>query len=127
MKEDSKLTILYTLKGIQPYDPAKGYVALLLSPLDKITQTQQRRYPGNVGVVGMGKSGPIPPEDMRQIQEMIEGFTGRKKNHDEDRDIILIEPEAEYQKRKWNYGDLIEATFVKVDDKQDKAAEEQTE
>lgn len=122
--EESKLMILYTLKGIQPYESAKGYVALLLSPLDKITSTTQRRPSGNIGVVGMGKHGPIPDEDMKQIQEMIEGFTGRRKNHDEDRDIILIEPEAEYQKRKWNYGDLIEATFVKVEDKTEEKTEQ---
>jgi hypothetical protein len=122
--EESKLTILYTIKGIQPYDPAKGYVALLLSPLDKIIPTQQRVFPGNVGVVGMGKHGPIPDEDMKQIQAMIEGFTGRRKNNDTDRDIIIIEPEAEYQKRKWNYGDLIEATFVKVEDKTEEKTEQ---
>ena len=58
---------------------------------------------------------------------MMDHFTGRNKKNDEDRDIILIEPEAEYQKRKWNYGDLIEATFTKLDEKAIEKDEEKTE
>ena len=134
MKEESKLTILYTLNGIQPYTPIEGYVALLLSPFDNLNEPKRipRKLPGNIKVMGMGRQGPIPAEDMQEMQQQIEhvmeNLTGmHRKNHDDDRDIIIIEPKEDYQKRNWNYGALIEATFVKVEDKQEKPEEERTE
>ena len=55
MTEEKKMTILYTLKGIQPYIPVGGYVALLLSPLDKIIEPKKNRRPSGNIIMGMGK------------------------------------------------------------------------
>jgi len=116
-KED-KMQILYTIKGIQPYDSLKNYVAILLSPVDKIHDYMKEENPKpkiNMGVIG--PEGPIPPEVQEQMQEFVQNMMGMKKrDHNKDRNIVLIEPEIVFQKRGWRYGDTITATFEKLDE-----------
>ena len=113
---DKKMQILYTIKGIQPYDPIEGYVAILLSPVDNIQHQGMKTKPRiNMGMVGPG--GPVPQEVLDQLQDMVQSMTGSKRRSPEkDREIILIESEILFQKRGWRYGDTITATFDKLDD-----------
>jgi hypothetical protein len=112
---DKKMSILYTIKGIQPYSPINGFVAILLSPVDKIPDSKVKKPNINMGIVG--QEGPIPNDVMEQMQEIFQQMTGMgKRDNNKDREIILIESEMVFQKRGWRYGDTITATFEKIED-----------
>jgi hypothetical protein len=117
---DKKMSILYTIKGIRPYGPLDGFVAILLSPVDKIQNPKTRsrtRKDGNMQLGMCGPDGPIPEEVMEQMQEIFGEMVGmRKPDHNKDRDIVLIESEMVFQKRGWHYGNTITATFEKLDE-----------
>jgi len=116
-KENNKMTILYTIKGIQPYTPIKGFVAILLIPVDQIGLDQKpKQNTPNVGMIGMGPDGNMPPEAMAQLQDVFANMMGAKKrSHEDDRHIVLIESEHSFKERDWKYGDLIDGTFQKTE------------
>jgi hypothetical protein len=113
---DKKMQILYTIKGIQPYDVLKEHVAILLVPIDKIgVALEQKTRSIQIGKfgAGMGDAPPMPPELINMLEKMA-GI--RKGDAERDRQIVLIEEEALFQKRGWRYGDTITATFDKLDE-----------
>jgi hypothetical protein len=117
MSEENKVSILYTIKGIQPYERLKEHVAILLVPVDKIDtrQDQVKSKPKNIilGGTGIGM-GEVPPELMQFFEQM----TGQRRGDpDRDRQIVLIEDEMTFQKMGWRYGDTINGIFEKVDEK----------
>ena len=113
---DGKLAILYTIKGIQPYDRIKGYVIILLVPVDKLNVMELKKK-NNMNVVGMmGPGGPIPQEVLQQLEDMFGNMPGMKsRGIEDDRRIVLIEEEMTFQKRGWKYNDTIIATFEKAE------------
>jgi hypothetical protein len=112
MKEE-KIQILYTIKGIKPYEEMKGYVMISLTPVDKLPQLYLGEKP-KVHVSAVGPSGEgIPQEIAEQMQEIFQQLTGSRTKINNKRDITLIESEISFQKRGWNYGDIITGTFEK--------------
>ena len=117
MSEENKVSILYTIKGIQPYERLKEHVAILLVPVDKIDTRPEQMKPKSksiqIGSMGIGM-GEVPPELMQFFEQM----TGQRRGDpDRDRQIVLIEDEMTFQKMGWRYGDTINGIFEKVDEK----------
>ena len=113
---DRKMSILYTIKGIQPYGPMEGYVAILLVPVDKIDAPLKKIKKPKINMIGMGPGGDVPPEVMEQMQDMFGQMMGmKKKDINDDRNIVIIEEETIFQQRGWKYGDTISADFEKKD------------
>jgi hypothetical protein len=113
--KNNKLQILYTIKGIQPYHAAERHVAILLSPVDRIEEEAIKNNPNmNVGMIGPDHEG-IPPEVKEQLASLFSAMAGGRNKHEDDRNIVLIESEIEFQKRNWRYGDAITATFEKIE------------
>jgi len=112
---NEKMTILYTIKGIQPYQFKKEHVAILLSPVDPLEAPVEKTIRSNPKIIGMGPDGPMPPEAAEQIQNMMESMFGMKKKREGDRDIVIIESDHVFRERGWKYGDTIQATFEKTE------------
>jgi hypothetical protein len=108
--DSSKLNIIYVIKGIQPYDQIKGYVGILLVPMDALYLPKEKK--SNIIVSGpMG----MPPEAMAEMQEVFGKMLGMKQRSPEaDREIVIIEPDETFQNRGWHYGDQISVTFEKL-------------
>ena len=117
MAEENRMSILYTIKGIQPYERFKDHVAILLVPVDKIDIQQdpikKKQTNIQIGQMGIGLA-EMPPEMIQFFEQM----TGQRRGDPErDRQLVLIESEMLFQKRGWRYGDTINGIFEKVDEK----------
>jgi len=114
--KEEKMQILYTIKGIRPYDRINGFVAVLLSPVDNLQENGIDKDKERVKVSAVGPCGEmVPQEVLEQIQGLFQQMTGTgKKGKNSDRNIVLIESEIMFQKRGWHYGDTVTATFEKI-------------
>ena len=116
---ENKITIPYQIKGIKPSDQKKGYVEVVLEPVDILTYHHEHdddQPP--IQITGIGSDGsPFPPEFQHQISQVLKQamppFMRNKKPYDPRR-LIHIESEIDFLSRDWRYGDIINVTLEKV-------------
>lgn len=113
--KESKFSIMYEIKGIGPYDRIKGWVSILLMPLDSLDMPKDKKR--NITVQGFSPMGPASPEAMEEMQEVLGQMFGGlpKQRQDKEREIVIIEKDDDFQKRGWKYGDQISVTFEKLE------------
>ena len=116
---ENKITMPYQIKGIRPCPRKRGYVEVMMIPVDKI-EYDERDTTGNmpIKVTGMGPNGlPFPPEMQQQLTSMLKSAIppAFKKGNDIDpRRFLHVESEIDFLARDWKYGDIINITLEKV-------------
>lgn len=101
----------YAIKSIQTFPFKKGYVAIFLSPRDRMAEELEEPCPFKLQ--NFGGSGQMPKE----VQTMIMGMIPRQKHGDSDvRDLIIIVTETDFYGLGWAYGDIISGDFKKIQD-----------
>jgi hypothetical protein len=113
--KESKLSIVYQIKGIGPYDRFKGWVSILLVPLDPLDMPKEKKRNIVVSPMGGPMGGPIPEEIQEVFGQIFGGGFNMRQRQEEDREIFLIEKDDDFQKRNWKYGDQICVTFEKME------------
>ena len=110
----SEVEIDYQVKGIQPYPFKKGYVCVMLEPLEALEDDKQD------SPFKIQSNFPIPKEIQQNIAVMVEQTRGKKDriNHD-CRDIIIIMSEPDYHTCGWGFGDIVSTNFTKVKEGRD--------
>lgn len=116
---ENKITIPYQIKGIKPSEHKKGYVEVLMEPVDMLPydhEDESDHLP--IRITGIGPNGsPFPPEFQQQLTQILKSampplFKGEKKY--DPRRLIHMEPEIDFIARNWKYGDIINVTLEKV-------------
>ena len=116
---ENKITIPYQIKGIKPSERKKGYVEVLMEPVDKLEYDHEDDSDDTpIKVTGIGPDGsPFPPGFQEQLSQMLKSamppyFKG-KKGYDPRR-LIHVESEIDFLTRNWKYGDIINVTLEKI-------------
>ena len=120
---ENKITIPYQIKGIKPCAKKKGFVEVMMFPVDKLEYDKIDNEDNPVKVMGVGPGGtPFPPEFQKQLSVMLKSAIPSSLNQKDDFDprrFLHVESEIDFLARGWKYGDIIDVTLKKV-----KAAEE---
>ncbi len=120
---ENKITIPYQIKGIRPCPKKKGYVEVMMFPVDKLEYDRDDKEEMPVKVMGTGPNGsPFPPEFQKQLSVMLKTAIPSSFSQKEDADprrFLHVESEIDFLARGWKYGDIIDITLKKV-----KAAED---
>ena len=118
MVED-KITIPYQIKAIKPSEQKKGYVEVIMEPVDTLEYNHDSNIKQPpIQISGFGPNGaPFPQEFQQQLthilkQAMPPSFMGKKPY--DPRRLIHIESEIDFLSRNWKYGDIINITLEKV-------------
>ena len=116
---ENKITIAYQIKGIKPSERKKGYVEVLMEPVDRLEFNQEEGSNSiPIQVTGIGPDGsPFPPGFQEQLNQMLKSaippmFKGKKSF--DPRRLIHVESEIDFLSRNWKYGDIINVTLEKV-------------
>lgn len=125
MVEDS-VTLPYQIKAIKPSEQRKGYVEVVMEPVDSLeyNQSDEMDHPP-IQISGVGPNGsPFPPELQQQLSQMLKQvmppvFKGSRKF--DPRRLIHVESEIDFLSRNWKYGDIINITLEKVKKAEDVA------
>ena len=115
---ENKIIIPYQIKGIKPSDQKKGYVEVVLEPVDTLAYHHEHEEHTPIQITGIGGDGsPFPPEFQQQISQVFKQamppFLKNKKPFDPRR-LIHIESEIDFLSRDWRYGDIINVTLEKI-------------
>jgi hypothetical protein len=105
------MTQEYIIKSIQTFPFQKGYVAIFLSPRDKIDMGSEQPCPFKIQ--GFGTHQP-PKELIQMLTSEIGSMLPKQKQHDDFRDIIIIVTETDFYGLGWAYGDVISGDFKKI-------------
>jgi len=120
---ENKITIPYQIKGIRPCPKKKGYVEVMMFPVDKLEYDKDGAEEMPIKVMGTGSNGsPFPPEFQKQLSVMLKTAIPSSFSQKEDADprrFLHVESEIDFLARGWKYGDIIDITLKKV-----KAAED---
>lgn len=118
MVEDN-ITIPYQIKAIKPSEHKKGYVEVMMEPVDRIEyHHEQSNDQPPIQISGIGPNGnPFPPEIQQQLSQMMKQvmppmFKGKKEY--DPRRLVHVESEIDFLSRNWKYGDIINVTLRKV-------------
>jgi hypothetical protein len=103
----------YVIKSVQSFPFKKGYVAIFLSPRDKIENELEQPCPFRIHNIGPS---PMPKEIMQTFAMQIESMMPKQKQHDDFRDILLVVTETDFYGLGWAYGDVISGDFKKTQD-----------
>ena len=121
---ENKVTIPYQIRGIRPSEYKKGYVEVILEPVDSIHFNQDDNSDSPpIKVMGVGPNGtPFPPEFQQQLTQILKSampplFRGERKS--DPRRLIHLESEIDFIARNWKYGDIINVTLEKVREAED--------
>ena len=101
----------YVVKSIQTFPFRKGYVAVFLSPRDKLDEELEHSCP-----VKMQGFGPRPPKEIMQTIVMEFQSMSKQKQQDDFRDVLLVVTETDFYGFGWSYGDVISGEFKKTQD-----------
>jgi len=118
MVED-KVTLPYQIKAIKPSDQKKGYVEVVMEPVDPLDyhHSEDVNQPP-IQVSGIGPNGsPFPPEVQQQLSQMLRQVMPpmfKEKEKFDPRRLIHVESEIDFLSRDWKYGDIINVTLEKV-------------
>jgi len=100
---EEMITIPYQIKAIKPSEQKKGYVEVVMEPVESLEY-----HPDG---------SPFPPEFQNQLTQMLQQamppMFKNKKPYD-PRSLIHIESEIDFLSRNWKYGDIINVTLKKV-------------
>jgi hypothetical protein len=116
---ENKITIPYQIRGIKPSDQKKGYVEVVMDPVDMLLYHQDHDSDQTpIQISGFNADGnPFPPEFQHQISQVLKQamppFLKNKKPFDPRR-LIHIESEIDFLSRDWRYGDIISVTLEKI-------------
>jgi hypothetical protein len=116
---ENKIVIPYQIRGIKPSDQKKGYVEVVMEPVDILSYHQDHDSDQPpIQISGFGADGsPFPPEFQQQISQVLRQamppFFKNKKHYD-PRHLIHIESEIDFISRDWRYGDIINVTLEKI-------------
>ncbi len=116
---ENRITIPYQIKGIKPSEQKKGYVEVVMEPVDTLTYHQEHDSdPSPIQISGFNANGnPFPPELQQQFSQILKQamppFFKNKKPYD-PRCLIHIESEIDFLSRDWRYGDIINVTLEKI-------------
>lgn len=110
----SELNEKYMIKCVEPYPFKKGYVAVTLSPLEKIEEDEPNQI--SMGVFPEGNK--PPKEVLKQVNMIMTNMTNNPNQiHPQDcRDIVLLISEIDFYSTEWHYGDIIGGHFKKTKD-----------
>ena len=116
---ENKITIPYQIKGIKPSDQKKGYVEVVMDPVDALSYHHEHENDQPpIQISGFGPDGsPFPAEFQQQLSQVLRQamppFLKHKKPYDPRR-LIHIESEIDFLSRDWRYGDIINVTLEKI-------------
>jgi len=117
---EEMITIPYQIKAIKPSEQKKGYVEVVMEPVESLEYHQENHIssPPPIHISGIGPDGsPFPPEFQNQLTQMLQQamppMFKNKKPYDPRR-LIHIESEIDFLSRNWKYGDIINVTLKKV-------------
>ena len=117
---EEMITIPYQIKAIKPSEQKKGYVEVVMEPVESLEYHQENQIPNTppIHISGIGPDGsPFPPEFQNQLTQMLQQamppMFKNKKPYDPRR-LIHIESEIDFLSRNWKYGDIINVTLKKV-------------
>ena len=117
---DEMITLPYQIKAIKPSEQKKGYVEVMMEPVESLEYHQENNISPNppIHISGVGPDGsPFPPEFQNQLTQMLQQamppMFKNKKPYDPRR-LIHIESEIDFLSRNWKYGDIINVTLKKV-------------
>lgn len=112
---ENKIVIPYQIKGIKTRSKEKGYVEVLMTPVNKLEIIDNNKdLP--IKISGVGPDGVLPPEIIHQMnQMMMQSFPHMFKNED-PRKFLHIESEVDFVSRGWKYGDIVNISLEKVKD-----------
>ena len=117
---DETITIPYKIASIKPSDQKKGYVEVLMEPVEPLDYPQNSHNDQSppIQISGIGPDGgPFPPEFQNQLTQMLQQamppMFKSKKPYDPRR-LIHIESEIDFISRNWKYGDIINVTLKKI-------------
>jgi hypothetical protein len=118
MVED-KITISYQIKAIKPSEQKKGYVEVIMEPVDALEYNHDRNIPQPpIHISGIGPNGgPFPQEFQQQLSQILKQAMPPSLMHTKPYDprrLIHIESEIDFISRDWKYGDIINITLTKV-------------
>jgi hypothetical protein len=120
---ENKITIPYQIKGIKPCPRKKGYVEVLMVPVDRLEYDKDEDENMPIKVMGVGPNGmPFPPEFQKQLTSMLKSAIPpafRQKDEGDPRRFLHIESEIDFLARGWKYGDIIDITLKKVKSAED--------
>ena len=69
---ENKITIPFQIKGIRPCPNKKGYVEVMMFPVDRLEYDKDDKDEMPVKIMGTGPNGsPFPPEFQKQLSFML--------------------------------------------------------
>lgn len=117
---DETISINYKIKSIKPSEQKKGYVEVVMEPVESLEYPPEdnMHQVSPIHISGVGPNGsPFPPEFQNQLTQMLQHsmppMFKNKKPYDPRR-LIHIESEIDYLSRDWKYGDIIKVTLTKI-------------
>jgi hypothetical protein len=117
---DETITIPYQIKAIKPSEQKKGYVEVVMEPVETLEYHQENQMHNTppIHISGVGPDGsPFPPEFQNQLTQMLQHamppMFKNKKPYDPRR-LLHIESEIDFLSRNWKYGDIINVTLKKI-------------
>ena len=117
---EEQVTISYKITAIKPSEQKKGYVEVIMEPVDSLDYHQENHIERTqpIHVTGLNVDGsPFPPEFQNQLSQILQQamppMFKNKKPYDPRR-LIHIESEIDFLSRNWKYGDIIDVTLRKI-------------
>jgi hypothetical protein len=117
---DESISIAYKIISIKPSEQKKGFVEVIMEPVEPFEYQQENNMESNppIHISGIGPNGnPFPPEFQNQLSQMLQQamppMFKNKKPYDPRR-LIHIESEIDFLSRNWKYGDIIKVTLKKI-------------
>lgn len=113
----SEVKINYRIAGIDEFQDLNGYVAVYMEPVNKLNVNNIQKE--NLKVQGFGPSGtPIPQEVLQQLSAQVEKMlpSHLRKEKEDPRIFVHVEPTIDFIPRGWKFGDIIEVSMKKVKD-----------
>ena len=96
----------------------KGFVDVVLDPIDKNIFKQQNSQQRNPAMTVMSKEFPMSMGQMgmmvQEIPHMMEDMMGIKKKKNDPRMILWVEDSVDFASRSWKWGDIIEVSLKKI-------------
>jgi hypothetical protein len=117
---DETISIPYKIKSIKPSEQKKGYVEVVMEPVETLEYNRENNIERTppIHISGVGPNGnPFPPEFQNQLTQILQQamppMFKNKKPYDPRR-LIHIESEIDFLSRNWKYGDIINVTLKKI-------------
>jgi len=117
---DETISIPYKIKSIKPSEQKKGYVEVIMEPVESLEYPPEENMHQTppIHISGVGPNGnPFPPEFQNQLTQMLQQsmppMFKNKKPYDPRR-LTHIESEIDFLSRDWKYGDIIKVTLTKI-------------